>query len=288
LKSKRRLSELLHIDLRSLLLLADARDNYQIFTIYKNGKPRKVETPKKQLEAIHTRLFKLLQRIETPDYLHSGVKQRSHVTNAKAHENSAGLVKLDIKSYYPSTKRERVYQFFRNDLHCSPDVAKLLSDLSCVDGHIPTGSPLSQILAFFASFHMFEGISQLANDNEIAFTVYVDDLTFSGPKVSQAFLWNVKKVIHNYGFGYHKLYSAPPQRVKVVTGVAIGNDGMRVQNKHQKAIYQLYSQHIEDEISNNDMPRLIGMMSSASQVSSKFDSKLKHLLKIQAKQNKTK
>lgn len=278
----------MNIDLKPLLLLAEAEDNYQIFTIYKNGKPRTVQTPKKHLEAIHTRLFKLLQRIETPEYLHSGVKRRSHVTNAKAHETSGGLVKLDIKGYYPSTKRERVYQFFRSDLHCSSDVAKVLSDLSCVNGHIPTGSPLSQILAFFASFHMFDDISLLAKGSGVTFTLYVDDLTFSGHKVSKAFLWNIKKIIHNYGFEYHKEYSAPPQRVKVVTGVAIGNDGVRVQNKHQKAIYQLYSQHIEDEISNDDMPRLIGMMSSASQVSSKFDPKLRHLLKIQPKQSKPK
>lgn len=159
------------MDLKALLSLSEDENNYRMFTIQKNGKDREVQVPKPILEQVHKRLFKLLQRIETPEYLHSGIKKKSHITNAKAHEESSALVKLDIKKYYPSTKRESVYQFFTACLFCSADVSKVITDLACVNGHIPTGSPLSQILAFFSSLPMFDKIGELSANNQITFTV---------------------------------------------------------------------------------------------------------------------
>ena len=49
--------------------------------------------------------------------------------------------------------RDRVYQFLQK-LLTSPDVAKLLSDITTLN-YIPTGSPSSQILAYFAYEEMF-------------------------------------------------------------------------------------------------------------------------------------
>jgi len=279
LKSKKKLADLLSFNVKEIIKLSSDDDNFRMFTIEKNEKPRQVQVPKPILEKIHKRLFKLLQRIETPEYLHSGVKKRSHITNAKAHEKNSTLVKVDIKQYYPSTKRESVYQFFRGYLLCSPDVSKILTDLSCVNGHIPTGSPLSQILAFFASLPMFERVKELSLSNQITFTVYVDDLTFSGETVAGEFIWQVKKVIHSYGYKYHKEFSSPPDKTKLVTGVAIDAGGLKVQNKHHKSIYDLYVQHIEGTLRKEDKARLLGMLSSASQVSERYNSIFRHLLK---------
>lgn len=279
LKSKKKLADLLELDAKTIVNLSADKGNFRIFTIEKNGKSRQVQVPKPILERIHKRMFKLLQRIETPEYLHSGVKKRSHITNAKAHEKSSSLVKIDIKKYYPSTKRESVYQFFQRHLLCSPDVSKILTDLSCVNGHIPTGSSLSQILAFFASLPMFERINELSLSNQVTFTVYVDDLTFSGETVAGEFIWQVKKVIHSYGYNYHKEFSSPPDKTKLVTGVVIDRESLKVQNKHHKAIHELYVQHVEGTLQQEDKARLLGMLSSASQVSQRYRSIFRHLLK---------
>lgn len=255
-----------------------APNNFRLFTIEKNGKDRQVQVPKSILERVHQRLFKLLQRIETPEYLHSGIKKRSHITNARTHEGNPSLVKLDIKKYYPSTKRESVYQFFRSRLFCSPDVAKVLTDLSCVNGHIPTGSPLSQILAFYSSISMFGEINKLAEQYSVTFTVYVDDLTFSGETVPGEFVWEVKKLLHVYGYQYHKEFSRPPQKTKLVTGVAINGKGLHVQNKHHEAIHELYTDYLAGKLKPENKARLFGMLSSASQVSDRYNSIFRHLL----------
>ncbi len=269
------------MDLKTLRSLSENENNFRIFTIQKNGKSREVQVPKSTLEQVHKRLFNLLKRIETPEYLHSGVKKRSHITNAMAHEEGSALVKLDIKKYYLSTKREAVYQFFRSCLFCSPDVSKIVTNLACVNDHIPTGSPLSQILAFFSSLPMFEKIGELSATNQITFTVYVDDLTFSGNTVSGAFIWEVKKLIHSYGYQYHKEFSRPPEKTKLVTGVAINDKGLHVQNKHHEAIHELYVEYIEGSLKPENKAKLLGMLSFASQVSRRYELIFRHLLRLE-------
>ena len=60
----------------------------------------------------------------------------------------------------------------------SPDVAKLLSDITTLN-YIPTGSPSSQILAYFAYEEMFINMFNVSQEFNCKMTLYVDDLTFS-------------------------------------------------------------------------------------------------------------
>jgi hypothetical protein len=125
---------------------------------------------------------------------------------------------------------------------------------------------------------MFEKISEAALSNQITFTVYVDDLTFSGKVVPGAFVWEVKKLIHGYGYQYHKEFSRPPEKTKLVTGVVINEKGLQVQNKHHQAIHELYVEYLEGTLKQEDKARLLGMLSSASQVSERYNSIFRHLL----------
>lgn len=75
LSNKRRLASILYTTLPELQKLVRRQDNYLKFEINPDSdRSRPVETPKSRMERIHRRLFKLLSRIEPPDYLHSGVK----------------------------------------------------------------------------------------------------------------------------------------------------------------------------------------------------------------------
>ena len=71
-------------------------------------------------------------------------------------------LKLDIPKLFGSTPHSHVTGFFKNDMNCAPDVAGLLARLRCVTVksvlHLPTGSPLSQILAFYSYWAMFEAL----------------------------------------------------------------------------------------------------------------------------------
>src|ERR1035441_430581 len=85
LSTKKKLASLLQVNLPTLLTLVRG-DNYRTFTIQnESGKERIVEEPLGNLKQLQSRLHKLLQRIQPPPYLHSGVKGRSYVSNAREH-----------------------------------------------------------------------------------------------------------------------------------------------------------------------------------------------------------
>ncbi|NLH82456.1 MAG: hypothetical protein GX458_16655, partial [Phyllobacteriaceae bacterium] len=51
--------------------------NFKLFSIRQGGKERSVQEPKRDLQKIHSRIHKLLSRVEVPEYLHSAVKGKS-------------------------------------------------------------------------------------------------------------------------------------------------------------------------------------------------------------------
>lgn len=226
--SRKKLAALLGFDLSVLEILAAATTNFRTFEIKQGEKLRKVEVPKRKLERIHRKVFSMLERVEKPEYLHSGIKGRSYITNAKVHVGPVPLVKLDLKKFYPSIDGARVYRFFKQALQCSPDVAGLMTKLCTVDGHVPTGSCVSQLLAYFSAKPMFDELHMLSLQWDLRDTCYVDDLTWSGERATPSFLWDAKKVVHRHGFKYHKERTYTAGQKKVVTGVMIEGDRIAV------------------------------------------------------------
>jgi hypothetical protein len=171
---KRLAQDVFNVDLPFLERLAANERNYRVFTIKQGEKERQVEVPKVVLERIHRRLFSLLERIEKPDYLHSGVRGRSYISNAKVHIGSVPLVKLDLKKFYPSVDGARVSRFFTGTMRCSPDVAGLLTRLCTFENHVPTGSCVSQLLAFYAAKPLFDELSASIAGSEVAADNYLE------------------------------------------------------------------------------------------------------------------
>ena len=100
LSSRKKLAQnILKVELPFLERLANGKSNYSVFTRVTGGKQRHIQHPCPTLQKIHFKLFILLAKLETPDYLHSGVVGRSYVTNAMVHIGNVPLVNLDIKKY---------------------------------------------------------------------------------------------------------------------------------------------------------------------------------------------
>ena len=280
LKSRKKLAEsVFNVNLATLERLAGNGNNFRVFELLQNGKARQVEVPKVVLERFHRRVFTLLARIEKPDYLHSGRKGRSYVTNAGAHIGSVPLVKLDLKKFYPSVDGARVARFLSEGLRCSADVAGLLTRLCVYENHIPTGSCVSQLLAYFAISPMLDELSELAASQQIRMTCYVDDLTFSGAGVGPAFLWSVKQIVHRHGFKYHKERCYRPDDEKIVTGVMIRGDVLTMIASRELELARDIS-----SLSGMDMrerllaiERLIGKAVAGSQIDVRFLSRIRRL-----------
>jgi signal transduction histidine kinase len=120
-------------------------------------------------------------------------------------------------------------------MRCDRDIAATLTRLACYKEHLPTGSPLSPILAYFAHLDVWNAIAVICKTNGYTLTVYIDDVTISGASVSAKVLWEVKKEIHRAGHRYHKekLFVDGPAEI---TGVmVIGND-LVPPNRQQKKV----------------------------------------------------
>lgn len=136
-------------------------------------------------------------------YLFFPVKGRSYISNAVQHANNHFVKCLDVKRYFPSTTSKRVFLFLRKIIGCEKDLAGLLTSLPAYKGHLPTGSPLSPIMAYYAHAGMWESIAVVAKANGCTLTVYIDDITISGPKVRSNILWFIKQAIHRNELPYH-------------------------------------------------------------------------------------
>jgi hypothetical protein len=238
LMSRRKLAELLQWtgSAQELDRYAARSDNYRVFSIKSEGKKnRDVQEPKEALQRLHRRLAILLLRIEPPGYLHSGLRRRSFVTNAAPHVNSMPAIKLDVKKFYPSTTWAHVYRFFLRDLRCAPDVAGVLATLACFlageSRHLPTGSSLSQILAFYAHKHMFDAIHQVAVARGGVMTVYVDDMVLSMPDASPADIRRLGRIVEKQGLEWHKDRFFPRGAAKRVTGTIAKADRLEADKK---------------------------------------------------------
>ena len=239
LSSHRRLAELLEVDESELAkLLSD--DNYRVWT----EEGRQIEAPIHKLKRVHSVLKRLLARIQTPEWLISGQRFKSYIDNAKLHSQSDFLLNVDITGFYRHTTVERVYQCFLHAFQMAPDVAFTLSRLVTWNGIIPTGSPASQLLAYWANAPTFHRIADLASQAGLIFSVYVDDLSFSGQERIQPDLPSkINFELGKVGLALKKTKTRffGMGDFKIVTGVGISRDKRLVvpNEKRQKILQKL-------------------------------------------------
>ena len=244
IRTKKRLAEVLEVDLSELRRLQKLKDSAYVkrFAKPKPGKKaREVQDPEPNLKTIHKRLNKLVQRVAHPGYVQAGLRNRSYLKNAECHPADNWVCKIDVRSFYPNCKRERVYQFFYKTLECAPDVAELLADLNTVEGHLPTGGPFSMLLSFWSYFDVFEAIHDSAMEHGLQMTLYVDDLTFSGNSARPKFLNDhVRPILTNAGLVGHKIKTYAPKKPKHITGIVRTTHGSRVPFERARKIKAAY------------------------------------------------
>lgn len=275
LRNKRKLAALLDTSVNDLLRLS--RDEYyKVFSIEKEGgKPRPIQAPSRDLKLIHRKLKKVLSRIETPEWLISGKRKKSYVDNAKEHVNGDHMINIDIKQFYPNCKREFVIDTFKRTFLMADDIALLLSDFVTYSGFIPTGSPVSQLMAYWAYAPTFHRIQKLAERFGVKMTVYVDDLTFSSSKPisgSLIYLVGLELKVVGHSLKRNKTAISGSSDFKIVTGCAISTNGvLQVPNKQRFKIWRiLKKQKDPTALSEKEQKSLLGRIESARQIEPKF------------------
>ncbi|MCH5500961.1 reverse transcriptase family protein [Pseudomonas syringae pv. syringae] len=207
------------------------------FKAGKLPKARQVQKPSARLLVIHEQILKLLRCVRVPEYMQFALKGTSYKINAESHLSKNTVATLDIRNFFGSTSKSKVFNFFKEDLKAPGDVANLYADLITFENCLPTGSPLSPLISFYANKNLYEDINNLAKAHNLKFTCYVDDLTFSGDKISSGFMWQIEEAIAKYGHvvarDKTKIYKNG--RPAHITGVIVHDGVIRVPNaRHRK------------------------------------------------------
>lgn len=189
----------------------------------KKKKARIASVPNFWLKKLHSRILLLLSAIVPPAYAHGSVGGKSYITNALLHVQGAEILTMDLKDYFRSVKREQVYYFFKEVMFCSADVAGILSKILTYQGALPVGSPISGLLAMWCCKSMFDRLDLMAKANDLTFSTFVDDLTFSGKNISSELKKKIRIICRNYGFSIHpdKTHLYKNGAPAIVTGIIL-------------------------------------------------------------------
>jgi len=196
----------------------------------KTGKLRTITEPCQKLKQVQHRVHTLLQPIIRPTWLMSSVKGKSYIDNGKAHINAKYALAMDIEKFYDRCTREYVYRFFYEKLKTEPDVACMLTDIVTHNNKIPTGSPSSQVIAYFAYEDMFLELGRGAVALGCNFTLLVDDTTTSStiPFNKSRLITNITEIMKKYGHSpkREKTQYYSKDKPKPITGTIITTDNI--------------------------------------------------------------
>jgi len=219
------------------------------YSSFINQENRLIFSCSKHITRLHKKVMRLFN-IEQALYLKSGVKKESHITNAREHKESNFFLLVDIKGLYPSITKSKIKTQLIQTYKQSKDVAEFISNLVTVpqekaDGKraLVTGSPLSQWFAYIINKKMFDELYKVSKEENITFSVYVDDITFSSKKiVTYKFYNKVYNIISKYGYRIHqgKMYRGKLGVKTKITGIQFTKYGFRLLKKYKRKIRNNY------------------------------------------------
>jgi hypothetical protein len=198
-------------------------------------KYRRIDNPSRQLKDIQRRILrKILASVDLPAYMVGGVSGKTLFGHASEHvgTRASTLVRMDISSYYPSVTCHHVYFVWNVVLDCPPPVAKLLTELTTFEWHLPQGAPTSAALANIFLASIYAPVCLASKRAGLTITTWVDDLIFSGPSAREI-METVRSTLAAEGFKVApgKRDILGPRAEKLVTGVRIGKVGPRAPHR---------------------------------------------------------
>jgi RNA-directed DNA polymerase len=203
-----------------------------------NGKPkiRQLNSTKIELKKIQKRIYKfLLASVVLPEYAYGGVSKRDNVINAKQHQGNKYIFATDLKSYFPSISHKQVFNLFL-DLGFTPTISRILTQLTTYKYQLPQGVPTSTLLANLVFRKTGNKIAVFAKENDIKFTSFVDDLTFSSKKCFKDKTSVILDILIKDGYSISHNKTFYKTKNPIITGVICQNNKLKLEHHYYKRI----------------------------------------------------
>lgn len=183
-------------------------------------KKRVIRPSKKRLNFIQSKIKdRILSKIELPSNVHGGVKKKSNITNAKPHQGNKYVFVTDLKDFYPSVKSKKIHDLFI-ELGYNKQFAFYITKLTTWKGELPQGTPTSTHISNIFFLKTDYELIKICEKNNITYTRYVDDLTFSSPENFQHLIPTLLSVVKKSGLkiSYRK---TDYQGKQTITGIRV-------------------------------------------------------------------
>ena len=248
----------------------DVESLYYVFPINKgNNKKRWISAPQKEFKHLqNTLLHKILYKAPVHDCAHGFVPNRSIVTNARPHIQKKWVANFDIHSFFPSTKIQAVYEAIQKNFDFSQSLSSLLATLLTLKGELPQGAPTSPHLANLVMWDVDTILNAYSNKNQLTYTRYADDLTFSGANIPRSIQNDIRDILSPFGYrlAYKKSKILGQHKRQMVTGLVVNeklNLPRPMRKKLRAIIHDIKTNGMEHAIGRSDLnfDQLLGHIS---------------------------
>ena len=263
----------------------DSVGKYKTFYIdKKGGKKREINSPTYSLKVVQRWILEnILYRIKVSKYSYGFIrvyenKNKSPLVQvAERHRYNLYLMKIDMKDFYPSIHRDRVFNVFRN-IGYNREISNILTNICIYNNQLPQGAVTSAYLANLICRRLDYRIGGYCNRRNIIYTRYADDIALScddRDQLKKAYN-TICKIIEDEGFSVNtdKTRFASPICRKQVLGITI-NDNLI---KAPKQMKRMVRQRIHQQIATgqyNDINKVRGYISYITQIEPGYRGKIK-------------
>lgn len=191
------------------------KDTGNIVPFDPNLRLRKICAPSRALSNVLKRLAWWLNTFPKNEVNYAFMKHRSTARAVQALAYNKVLVRIDLKSFFPSHTGYYMYKKLSKLITSDPQEAKslrkvlvLVCRLLAPFGNLLQGSPTSPVLSLILNYEMDERLAAIGTRYHMQYIRYADDLCFAGNETKEtiaALIEDVKVAIHPFTMNPDKL-----------------------------------------------------------------------------------
>ena len=215
--------------------------NYKVYKIKKrNGNYRTIYSPNPLLKSIQKNILKnILNDMNIYKYAKAYHKNICLKDNAYPHLNKKTVLKLDIIDFFENIEFPLIYQTCFNNNYFPKSIGHLLTYLCTYESRLPQGAPTSSYISNLVMKDFDEELGTWCKSNNIDYTRYSDDMTFSGDFNPTEVIQKVRKMLYklNLKINNKKIHIINNSQQQNITGIIV-NTKLQVSSKYRNQIRQ--------------------------------------------------
>ncbi len=160
---------------------------------------RDLVPPVRALKIMQKKILSDLKEIRHPACMYGSIEGKNNVLNALRHLEGKYFLSVDLKNFFQNISNGQVHKTLMNKGY-SWNIARVITKLVTFKGSLPQGSPTSPIIANLVTETLAFNLQSFAEQHQLTFTAFLDDLTFSSSKAFKNLIPEILQITINCGF----------------------------------------------------------------------------------------